>query len=57
MALTERQKERLADPLLQKELAREKAQTIESAERAVEKAKAQLKQAEANLALAKKENA
>lgn len=57
MALTERQKERLKDPALQKELAREKAQAIASAERRLEKAKAEVKEAEKALALAQKENA
>lgn len=49
-------KERLQNPALQKDLAAEKAQTIKSAEKAVEKAKAALKAAEHNLAVAKKEN-
>lgn len=56
MALTEKQKERLKNPVTQKEIAREKAATIESAERRVENAKAEVKEAEKALAQAKKEN-
>lgn len=43
-------------PEAKKNIAAQKAQAIESAERAVEKAKAQLKAAEKGLAQAKKEN-
>jgi hypothetical protein len=50
-------KERLANPVLQRELVREKANTIRSAERAVEKAEQHLDAAELALTVAKKENA
>lgn len=48
--------ERLSNPALQKELAADKAQAIESAEKAVEIAEAHLAQAKKNLAVAIKEN-
>lgn len=44
-------------PEAEREIARQKKQAIASAERAVEKAKEQLKAAEKGLAMAKKENA
>lgn len=48
--------ERLLNPVLQKELAAQKAQAIESAEKAVETAEAHFKQAKKNLADTIKEN-